>query len=128
MNAGYSDKPLAQKLGFGRGDSVYVEDTPDWYSDFANENGLELEPGLPATHAHIFFNSKSDLESFLKNNDLQGIEKSFWVSWPKKSSGVKTDLTEHVLRDLILPTGWVDVKVVAIDDTWSGLKFFRRKA
>ena len=50
-----------------------------------------------------------------------------WVAWPKRSSGVATDLTEQTFRDLLLPTGWVDVKVAAIDDTWSGLKFVLRK-
>ena len=50
-----------------------------------------------------------------------------WVAWPKKSSGVVTDLTENEFRTLVLPSGWVDVKVCAIDDTWSGLKFVLRK-
>jgi len=49
-----------------------------------------------------------------------------WVAWPKKSSGVATDVTENVLREVLLPTGWVDVKVCAVDETWSGLKFVRR--
>jgi len=51
-----------------------------------------------------------------------------WVSWPKKSSKLNIDLTEQDLRDAILPTGWVDVKVCAIDEDWSGLKFLKRKA
>ena len=50
-----------------------------------------------------------------------------WVAWPKKASGVPTDITEDTFRELLLPTGWVDVKVCAIDDTWSGLKFVLRK-
>lgn len=50
-----------------------------------------------------------------------------WVAWPKKSSGRATDLTENLIRDIGLPTGWVDVKVCAIDGTWSGLKFLRRR-
>jgi hypothetical protein len=50
-----------------------------------------------------------------------------WVAWPKKASGVATDLTENVVREIGLPLGWVDVKVCAIDETWSGLKFYRRK-
>jgi len=54
-------------------------------------------------------------------------EKSLWLSWPKQASGVKTDVTEQTFRDVILPLGWVDVKVAAIDDTWSGLKFFAPK-
>jgi hypothetical protein len=123
----YSDAPLAKKLGFAPGTSVFVETTPDWYSDFADSNGLELSPDLPATHAHIFCGTRAELVSFLKENDLEDIEKSLWLSWPKKSSGVATDITEQTLRDLVLPLGWVDVKVVAIDDTWSGLKFLRRK-
>jgi hypothetical protein len=49
-----------------------------------------------------------------------------WVAWPKKASGVPTDLTENVLRDMLLPTGWVDTKVCAVDETWSGLKFLKR--
>lgn len=125
--AGYSDKSLAEKLGFAPGDSVFVEDTPDWYSQFADDSGVELEPGLPATHAHIFCSSKTVLADFLANNELSDIEKSLWVSWPKKSSGVQTDLTEQDFRNAILPLGWVDTKVAAIDDTWSALKFLRRK-
>jgi hypothetical protein len=127
-DAGYSGKPLANKLGFYLGDSIFVGDTPQWYSDFADQNGLELEPGLPATHAHIFCSTKAELKTFLKQNNLGDIEKSLWVSWPKKSSGQQTDLGENDIRDIVLPTGWVDVKVAAIDDIWSGLKFLRRKA
>lgn len=127
-DAGYSGKPLAEKLGFAAGQSVYVEDTPDWYSDFATENGLDLSPGLPATHAHIFCSSKADLADFLEFNELIEIEKSLWLSWPKKTSALAGDLSEQDLRDAILPLGWVDTKVAAIDDTWSGLKFLRRKS
>lgn len=50
-----------------------------------------------------------------------------WIAWPKKTSGRATDLTENLIRDIGLPTGWVDVKVCAIDETWSGLKFLRRR-
>lgn len=127
QTAGYSGTPLITKLGFAAGDEIFVETTPDWYSEFANDNKLDLSPGLPATHAHIFCNSRHDLQQFLKENNLNGIEKFLWVSWPKKASGLQTDITEQTLRDLILPTGWVDVKVAAIDDVWSGLKFVRRK-
>jgi hypothetical protein len=125
--AGYAQKELAAKLGFEPGDSVFVETTPDWYTVFADENGLELEAGLPATHAHIFAATKAELTDFLKDNALQGIEKSLWVSWPKKESGKQTDLGENDIRAAILPIGWVDTKVAAIDETWSGLKFLRRK-
>jgi len=125
--AGYSDKSLVKKLGFDQGDSVFVEMTPDWYSDFTDENEIELEAGLPATHAHIFCEHEAELVDFLEYNDVNEIEKSLWISWPKKSSGKQTDLSENQIRDAILPYGWVDTKVAAIDDTWSGLKFLRRK-
>ena len=52
---------------------------------------------------------------------------TLWISWPKRASGVPTDVTENVLRDVVLPTGWVDIKVAAIDDTWSGLRFALRR-
>jgi hypothetical protein len=126
-DTGYSGKPLIKKLGFSQGDEVFVLTTPDWYSDFAKENNFELTPGLPATHTHIFCETLADLKEFLSDYDLAEIEKSLWVSWPKKASGVKTDLTEQSFRDAILPLGWVDIKVAAIDDIWSGLKFTRRK-
>lgn len=125
--SGYSDTPLIQKLGFKDGESVFVLDTPDWYTDFADVNGVEVSPGLPATHAHVFFTSLDELQYVLQEFDLNDIEKSLWVSWPKKTSGITTDLTEQLLRDEILPLGWVDTKVAAVDDIWSGLKFLRRK-
>jgi hypothetical protein len=128
MTPGYSGKPLVTKLGFNPGDTIFVEDTPDWYSTFVDENGLELTPALPATHAHIFCASSGDLTNFLASNPLSDIEKSLWLSWQKKASGVKSDLTEQDFRNAILPLGWVDIKVAAVDETWSGLKFVRRKS
>lgn len=123
-----SHKSLLAKLGFASGDSVFVETTPDWYSDFADANGIELEAGLPATHAHLFCEHEAELADFLEYNDLNDIEKSLWISWPKKTSGQQTDLGENEIREAVLPYGWVDVKVAAVDDMWSGLQFLRRKA
>lgn len=125
--AGYSDKPLIEKLGYKAGETVYVVGFPHNLGAEFYEYGIEITPVLPANWAHGFFNWQLELESFLKNTNLDNIEKGFWVSWPKKSSGIETNLTEQTFRDLILPLGWVDTKVVAIDETWSGLKFLRRK-
>jgi len=122
-----SEKTLAEKLGFAEGDTIFVETTPDWYTQFADDSKLELEPGLPATHAHIFCRSRADLASFLDENDLPQIEKSLWVSWLKKDSKQRTDLTDNDIRAAILPLGWVDTKVASMDDDWSGLEFVRRK-
>ncbi len=123
-----SEKSLVKKLGFTPGDSVYVETTPDWYTQFAEDNDLELEPGRPTTHAHLFCSTESDLAAFLHENELPQIEKSLWISWPKKSGNKRTNLSENDVRNVILPLGWVDTKVASIDDDWSGLKFVRRKA
>ena len=116
-----------KKLGFAPVDTLFVKRVPDWYEAFSDENGLQLTRSLPATHAHIFCYTKADLINLLNENELELIEKSLWLSWPKQSSGVKTDLNEQTFRDLVLRLGWVDVKVAAIDETWSGLKFLRRK-
>lgn len=121
-------KKLAAKLEFAPGDSVFVETTPDWYTQFADDAELELEAGLPATHAHIFCMHEAELADFLEYNSLDDVEKSLWISWPKKAAGTQTDLGENEIRSTILPLGWVDTKVAAIDDTWSGLRFVRRKA
>jgi hypothetical protein len=120
------EKTLADKLGFAPGDSIFVETTPGWYTQFADDNELELEPGLPATHVHLFCRSTAELLAFLDENDLSQIEKSLWVSWLKQTSGQHSDLSENDIRSAILPLGWVDVKVASIDNDWSGLRFVRR--
>jgi hypothetical protein len=122
------DKTLAEKLEFAPGDTVFVETTPGWYTQFADDAGVELEPTLPATHAHIFCRSRSELAAFLHENDLPHIEKSLWVSWPKKTGSIGSDLDDQKIREAVLPTGWVDTKVISIDDDWSALKFLRRKS
>jgi hypothetical protein len=128
MAAGYSGTPLQQKLGYKEGWRVsFAGEVPDAFaSQFA---GLVVRsrvgPNLDA--AHVFVRTNAELgrwaERLLPALGDTGV---LWVSWPKKSSGVATDLTENVLRDVLLPTGWVDTKVCAVDDTWSGLKFVKR--
>ena len=119
---------MAEKLGFKPGDTVFVETTPGWYTQFADDNNIELEPGLPTTHAHIFCRSRAELAGFLRENDLSQIERSLWISWPTKSGSIKSDLDDRRVRDAILPLGWVDSKVISVDDDWSALKFIRREA
>ncbi len=124
--AGYSGKSLVEKLGYEPDDSVYVLEGPDWFLADLKKAKIKVSE-LPATWCHGFFMNQAELETFLNITDLSTIKKGLWVSWPKKSSGQTTDLTEQTFRDLILPRKWVDVKVAAIDDTWSGLKFLRRQ-
>jgi hypothetical protein len=124
--AGYSGKTLAEKLGFKPLDTVYVFGAPGDFQEYLRSEHVVGSRGLPALWAHGFFKSQAELDTFLDTIDLDNIEKGLWVSWPKKTSGIKTDLTEQTFRDKILPLGWVDIKVAAIDEIWSGLKFTRR--
>ena len=133
MTAGYSGTPLVKKLGIREGMTWAVVDAPDHY--------LELLPGLPSglTRApadapgvdfvHLFVRASDGLEARLRA--LRGSmaqDGMVWVSWPKKASGVATDVTGDVVRSAALAAGLVDVKVCAVDDTWSGLKLVIRTA
>lgn len=125
--SGYSGTPLIDKLGYKLDETICLVDAPAAFKAYLNEEFRDPITTLPAQWLHGFFTSQAQLRDFLDTTDLAKIAGGFWVSWPKKSSGIETDLTEQTFRDLILPTGWVDTKVCAIDDTWSGLKFLRRK-
>lgn len=132
MTAGYSSTPLAQKLGLKAGMRVFVADMPDAVRDAIalNDLGLTLlaAPSTGIDAAHVFVNTRSDLEREIRAlRQLIAPGGFIWVSWPKKASKVATDVTEDVVRELALPIGLVDVKVCAVDETWSGLKLMIRK-
>jgi len=126
--AGYSGTPLQKKLGLKDGHAVaFAGEVPDWFA--SSFEGLVVKPTVraPLDAVVLFTTSQRDLMKRAPTAMKALVDNGMlWVSWPKKSSGVPTDVTENVLRDLLLPTGWVDVKVCAVDDTWSGLKFVRR--
>ena len=132
MTAGHSATPLAQKLSLKPNMGVWFDAVPPHVLDEIAMPELTLlpapEPGLDA--AHIFVTRYADMEAKLallrRLIDPAGF---VWVSWSKRASKVETDITEDRIRDAILPTtDWVDVKVCAIDDVWSGLKLVIRKA
>jgi hypothetical protein len=126
--AGYSGTPLVKKLGIGAGTVVSVLAAPEGFA-------LELPDGAIARtrlagHVDVvlFFTARRrDLEE-----RIQALGKAVmpagaaWIAWPKRASGVVTDMTEDVVRDVALPTGLVDTKVCAIDEVWSGLKLVWR--
>ena len=126
--AGYSGTPLVKKLGIKPGARVQFLNTPGGFdiSELAAE-AKTVRAG-DVDFALLFVKSASELKKALAPL-LQRVAGGgmAWVAWPKKTSGVATDLTENVVREIGLPLGWVDVKVCAIDETWSGLKFYRRK-
>ena len=129
--AGYSGTPLPKKLGIV-GDVVFaVIDPPPAFAGTLGDYGEAVwQQSLlaPIDVVVAFFTSRSKLmASWPKLAAAATPDGGVWIAWPKKSSGVATDITEDVLRAELLPTGWVDNKVCAIDDTWSGLRFVLRK-
>ena len=129
--AGYSGTPLAKKLGISEGALVVTIGQPDTYASLVAPlpRGATIVTRMPVTPAfvHVFVTRRADLAKHLQRLRAK-LEPSgmVWVSWPKKTSGVKTDVTEDVIRAEALPLGFVDVKVCAVDDTWSGLKLVIR--
>ncbi|HCX23753.1 MAG: DUF3052 domain-containing protein [Flammeovirgaceae bacterium] len=130
--AGYSGTPLARKLGIKSGFKIKVFAPPVPYDALFNDWPENVEKvGFPTKESldfiHVFALNSESLEElvpmakpFLKKNG------SFWVSWPKGTSGIPTDINRDIIRDYVLKIGLVDVKVAAIDDQWSGLKFMYR--
>ena len=132
MKSGYSGTPLAKKLSLQDGMRVWRDGMPESVLNEISAEGLDLDllnsPEPPVEAAHIFVVSRLDLEAKLDQLlPLLAPAGFFWVSWPKKASGVSTDITEDVSRDVALPMGLVDVKVCAVDQIWSGLKLVIRK-
>lgn len=130
MTAGYSGTPLAKKLSLKDGMSVWFHAMPTsvraGIDDVVLNERDTPETGLQA--AHIFTTERAELAQWL--GDLRTLIDPagfVWVSWPKKASKVRTDIREDIVRDICLPMGWVDVKVCAVDATWSGLKLMIRK-
>ena len=132
VTEGYSGTPLAKKLGIKDGTRFYVSGAPSAFED-------SLEPWPTGAVVvdrvdertdviHIFEKSRSKLAKGLATMlKKMRQDAAVWVSWPKKTSKVPTDITEDVIREVALPMGLVDVKVCAVDETWSGLKLVIRK-
>ncbi len=130
--AGYSGTPLAKKLGIVAGTRVLLRHPPADYDDLLAPlpDGVHYEKVMTATTdlIHLFCDRRVTLAKEL--TQLRGTmraDATIWVSWPKKSSKVVTDITEDTIRELALPIGLVDTKVCAVSDVWSGLKLVIRK-
>jgi hypothetical protein len=128
--AGYSGTPLAQKLGIKPETRLAVLDAPDGFAIPDLPDGVDARTTARGVSDVIlsFHTSRAALvkrlPALMRALDVDG---GLWISWPKKASKLPTDLTEDVLREVCLPIGLVDVKVCAIDDTWSGLRLCLRK-
>jgi len=130
--AGYSGTPLPKKLGIAAGQTVCAIDPPRPYRQLVSPwpDGAQLvaEPGARTSLVHLFVTERATLARSAKAlRETLAPTAVLWVSWPKKASKQPTDITEDVIREVALPMGWVDVKVCAVDETWSGLKLMVRK-
>ena len=133
--AGYSATPLAKKLGLADGMRALLFHVPYDQTEIKGFAGFaEVRTDFDATirrafdYIHVFETERAALEALIEPLRSSLLPHGMiWISWPKKASKVPTTITEDTLRTLFLPTGLVDVKVAAIDDVWSGLKFMFRK-
>ena len=131
MAAGYSGTPLEKKLGVKDGQRTWHWKMPESVLREILASGVRPEmcaaPKVGLEMAHIFVTDRKELAGKLgRLRGLLAADGTIWVSWPKKSSGVTTDVDEHGVRETGLEAGLVDVKVCAVTDVWSGLKFVRR--
>ena len=127
QSSGYSGTPLAKKLGIKQGFKIMLLNAPEYYFDLFTDLppnlDLKNDPGSKKDLIHFF--TKQEDEYFKSLPFLKGQIKPngmIWVSWPKKSSKIITDVTEDTIRNYAIKTGLVDIKVCAVDEIWSGLK------
>ena len=130
--AGYSGTPLAKKLGIQEGSTVLLGSEPDGYAALLEplppRVAFKTQPGAGIDLAHVFFSRRADLQKSLASlRKKLRADAPVWVSWPKKSAKVPTDITENTIREIALPLGYVDIKVCAVSEVWSGLKLVVRK-
>ena len=130
---GYSGTPLAKKLGIKSPLKLLVVNVPKQYKSWLGElpEGVTLmtRAQKPIEAAHVFTTESAFLDATLSKmrNELKQ-DGFIWVSWPKKASKVPTDITEDTIREIALPLGFVDIKVCAVSEVWSGLKLVIRKS
>jgi len=130
--AGYSGTPLPRKLGIKPGHAVAVVGGPPGFADWlAAQSGADVVAGLPAGPLDVivtFVRWREEYESQLPGlRERMAPACGLWIAWPKRAARVPTDMTEHVVREVALPTGLVDNKVCAIDETWTGLRLVIRR-
>jgi hypothetical protein len=130
--AGYSGTPLVRKLGIKEGANILFVNSPEHFMhqlDLPADVTINAKSKRPLDFALLFVKTRREMENkFSRYAARLTPAGMFWISWPKKTSGVQSDLNENIVRDIGLAKGMVDVKVCAIDEVWSGLKFvFRLK-
>ena len=130
--AGYSGTPLVRKLGIVEGSRVLAIGAPaeyrEWLAPLPEGVVFARAVGSSVNMAHVFVTARAELVRQLASlRTSLASDAAVWVSWPKKASKVPTDVTEDVIRAVALPMGFVDIKVCAVTEVWSGLKLVVRK-
>ena len=128
-NSGYSETSLLKKLGIKPEMKVLLMNVPDNYLALL---GVDISKQMVTSNnvdfVHLFVSSKKELEKqFHQLIITVPLTTIIWISWYKKSAKMPTDITEATIREIVLPTGWVDIKVCAVSELWSGLKIVKRK-
>jgi hypothetical protein len=129
--AGYSGTPLVKKLGIKPGSTIYIVHAPaeyfEWVHPLPDDVVVKEKLAGKLDFIHLFVKDKKHFQqAFGKAQKCLRDDGMLWISWPKKSSKIQTDLDENIIRDFGLDQGLVDVKVCAVDEIWSGLKFVVR--
>jgi hypothetical protein len=127
---GYSGTPLARKLGIGPGDVVALVGAPRGWTvpDLPEGARVRRSLGKAADVVIAFVRRAADLPGMVgKVTSVLGSEDALWIVWPRRAAGHDSDVTENLLREVVLPTGLVDVKVAAVGEDWSGLRFVWRR-
>jgi len=133
VDIGYSGTPLAKKLGLKAPMKLLTVNAPkeyrSWLGDLPEGVTLVTKMKTPIQAAHVFTTESAFLDAILSKlrNELKQ-DGFIWVSWPKKSSKVPTDITDNTIREIALPLGFVDIKVCAVSEVWSGLKLVIRRS
>ncbi|MFV0268034.1 MAG: hypothetical protein ACK5HT_12965 [Draconibacterium sp.] len=125
---GYSGTPLAKKLGIKKGFKIKIVEAPEYYFNLFSELPADLtrveDQETKKDFIHYFAKSSSQLAKDIKRLKQEILQNGIiWVSWPKKTAKVESDLDGNIVREIGLKNGLVDTKVCAVDETWSGLKF-----
>lgn len=129
-SGGYSGTPLATKIGVKPGHELHIRHRPSkWEIPGLPDNCTVVDGGpqgadVTLAFYHFFADLSAEAQDLVK--DLAD-DAMLWIAWPRRAAGHDSDITENALRDLFLPLGVVDVKVAALGDDWSGLKFVRRR-
>ena len=131
VDIGYSGTPLAKKLGIKSPLKLLTINAPkeykSWLGELPDDVKLVTKAKNPIEAVHVFTTESAFLDATLSKLRHELKQDSFvWVSWPKKSSKVQTDITEDTIREIALPLGFVDIKVCAVSEVWSGLKLVIR--